>query len=243
MAIKIEIRFYSFLLTAIILMSNGCTTKSFGQQNGRTVSDIDGNVYNTVIIGDQEWMTENLKTTRYSDGTPIPNVTDITEWRNIDAPGYVWYNNDISNKDIYGALYNWHVVGEKKDLCPTGWRVASDEDWKKLEMNVGMSLEQANGVVWRGTNEGGKLKEAGIKKWASPNEGATNESGLTIVPSGRRDSSGRFYDIETGSTIWTSSGTSKSCAYYRHFASTNSGIGRNPEGDKKFGLAVRCIKK
>ena len=243
MAIKVKIRFYSFLLTAIILMSNGLTTQIFGQQNKLAVSDIDGNLYSTVIIGDQEWMTENLKTTRYDDGTPVSNVTDITEWRNVDAPGYVWYDNDISNKDTYGALYNWHAVGERQDLCPAGWRVASDEDWKKLEMHAGMSKEQANGLVWRGTNEGGKLKEAGLEKWASPNEAATNEFGLTIVPSGRRDSSGKFYDMTTGSTIWTSSETSKSCAYYRHFASTNAGIGRNPEGDKKFGLPARCIKK
>ncbi|WP_172594463.1 fibrobacter succinogenes major paralogous domain-containing protein [Mariniphaga sediminis] len=227
----------------ILLMVTGILSKSLAQEKHQTVTDIDGNVYKTVAIGEQEWMTENLKATRYNDGTPIPNVTDITEWRNSDAPAYVWYDNDISHKDIYGALYNGHAVTTNKELCPAGWRIARDEDWKKLEMFMGMSSEQANGIVWRGDNEGGKLKEAGTEKWSSPNKGATNESGLTIIPSGRRDSSGKFYDMTTGSTIWTSTETSISCAYYRHFSSTNECIGRNPNGDKKFGFATRCIKK
>lgn len=207
-----------------------------------TITDVDGNPYHTVVIGDQEWMLENLKTTRYNDGTPIPNVTDVTEWRNIDKPAYVWYNNDISNKEPYGALYNWHVAGSSKALCPDGWRVASDEDWKILEHFLGMEPEQIEGTSLRGADEGGKLKEVGFERWKNPNKGATNEVGLTIIPSGRRDSSGKFYDMGTGATIWTSSETSESCAYYRHFATNVTTIGRNPEGDKKFGLAIRCIR-
>lgn len=208
----------------------------------KTVTDVDGNVYNTVVIGDQEWMKENLKTTRYNDGTPIPNVIGVTEWRNVDEPAYVWYNNEISNKEPYGALYNGHVTCNSKSLCPDGWRVATDEDWKKLERLLGMTPEQIEGTGLRGNNEGTKLKESGTDKWKRPNEGATNEAGLTIIPSGRRDSSGKFYDMGTGATIWTSSETSVSCAYYRHFATSATTIGRNPEGDKKFGLAARCIK-
>ena len=207
-----------------------------------TVTDIDGNVYHTVVIGDQEWMLENLKTTRYSDGTPIPNVTDTTEWRNVDEPAYCWYNNDISNKEPYGALYNGHVTGNSKSICPDEWRVATDEDWKELELFLGMTPEQIEGTGLRGNDEGAKLKEAGTDRWRRPNAGATNEAGLTIIPSGRRDSSGKFYDMRTGATIWTSSETSVSCAYYRHFATNATTIGRNPEGDKKFGFAIRCIK-
>lgn len=207
----------------------------------RTVHDIDGNDYQTVIIGDQEWMTENLKVIRYNDGSPIPNVTDVTEWHNCNTPAYVWYDNDISHKDIYGALYNGYVLENSDKLCPPGWRVASDDDWKELEMYMGMTREQADGTVWRGTNEGGKLKETGTGKWATPNKGAVNAGGLSIVPGGRRDSGGRFYDQSTGSTIWTSSVTSISSACYRHFSNTNKMIGRNLQGDKKFGFAVRCI--
>lgn len=235
-------RFYLWsilTLSAIFVIVIACSNKTESQQN--TVTDIDGNVYHTVVIGKQEWMLENLKTTRYNDGTPISNVPDPTEWRNIDEPAYAWYNNDIANKDQYGALYNWYAVGTDK-LCPNGWRVASDEDWKELEAFLGMSAEQIEGVGLRGAIEGGKLKEAGTKNWTEPNKGATNEVRLTIIPGGRRDNSGRFYDQGTGSTFWTSSETSLSCAYYRHFATKITTIGRNPEGDKKFGFAVRGIK-
>lgn len=139
-------------------------------------------------------------------------------------------------------MYNWQAVGNGSDLCPKGWHVATDEDWKTLEMYMGMTPKQADGTVWRGTDEGGKLKEAGTKNWVTPNEGATNESGFTAVPSGRRRSSGIFDDITTGNTIWTSTQNSVSSACYRHFVSGKAGIGRNPAGDKKFGFAVRCIK-
>lgn len=207
-----------------------------------TVKDIDGNEYQTVVIGDQEWMTENLKTTRYNDGSPIANVTDVTEWHNCNTPAYVWYDNDISHKEDYGALYNGYVLDDSDKLCPSGWNVASDDDWKELEMYMGMTREQADGTVWRGTNQGGKLKEAGTEKWAVLNKGGVNEGGLSIIPGGRRDSGGRFYDMTMGSTIWTSTVTSISSACYRHFANTSEMIGRNPQGDKKFGFAVRCIK-
>jgi uncharacterized protein (TIGR02145 family) len=226
------------VLLGVFMMSVSCSSKT----GSKTVKDIDGNEYTTIIIGEQEWLKENLKTTRYNDGTPIPNVTDITEWRHIDAPAYVWYDNDISNKDTYGALYNWQAVGDRSDLCPTGWHVATDNDWKTLEMYMGMTQEQADGTVWRGTDEGGKLKESGTLHWASPNKGATNESGFTVVGTGRRFTSGQFATMTEGSTIWTSTQSSFSSACYRHFAAGNAGIGRNPAGNKKFGFAVRCIK-
>lgn len=226
---------------SFFIKNNGFSVRCI-KCNLNKVTDIDGNVYGTVVIGEQEWMLENLKTTRYNNGIAVPNVPDITEWRHIDAPAYVWYENNISNKEFYGALYNYHAV-DAGNLCPDGWHVALDDDWKTLEMYMGMTREQADGTVWRGVNEGGKLKEAGTKHWASPNKGATNEVGFTIVPGGRRDSSGKFYDMKTGSTIWTSTQSSLSSACYRHFSSGNAGIGRNPAGDKKFGFAVRCIKE
>ena len=232
---------YSIILSGLLLILTNCTSTVFAQKSSSKVSDIDGNEYKTVVLGDQIWMSENLKTTRFYDGTPIPNVPDITEWRHIDAPAYVWYDNDSLNKDTYGALYNWHTVSEG-NLCPGGWHVATDDDWKKLEMYLGMTQEQADGTVWRGTNEGGKLKDAGFEYWVSPNKGATNESGFKAVPGGRRFSSGQFGDLSTGNTIWTSTQSSLSSACYRHFSSGGAAIGRNPAGDKKFGFAVRCIK-
>jgi len=231
---------YLFTLSIIVLVLSftGCVSKKMAE----TVKDIDGNIYNTVTIGDQVWMQENLKTTKYNDGTPIPNVTDITEWRHCDSPAFVWYDNDISYKEQYGALYNWHAVGDRPGLCPEGWHVPSDEEWKQLEMYLGMTKEQADGTVWRGTNEGGKMKEAGTEHWTSPNKGATNESGLTVIGTGRRFTNGLFGTIKEGCTIWSSTASSLSSATYRHFATGNSGIGRNPAGEKKFGFTVRCVK-
>ena len=228
-------------MAGIFLVLITCTSEIFAQKSKRNISDIDGNIYTTIVIGEQEWMVENLKTTKYNDGTPIPNVADITEWRHINAPAYVWYENDIANKETYGALYNWHTIGEG-NLCPEDWHVASDEDWKILEMSLGMTQKQVDGTVWRGTDEGGKLKEAGTKHWEGNNKGATNDSGFTAVPSGRRFSSGQFGDMATGNTIWTSTQSSISSACYRHFSAGGARIGRNPGGDKKFGFAVRCIK-
>ncbi|NLO02391.1 MAG: hypothetical protein GX126_08770 [Bacteroidales bacterium] len=231
--------YFSFLLiTGVLFLSSSCAVK---RTASRTVTDIDGNKYNTVVIGDQEWMSENLKTTRYNDGTPIPNVSDINEWRLLNTPAYIWYGNDITKKEIYGALYNWFAVGTGK-LCPEGWHVASDDDWKKLETLLGMTPEQLEGTGMRGTDQGGKLKEAGNRTWIRPNEAATIEFGLSIVPSGRLDRDGVFVGNASGGTIWTSTETSLSCAYYRHFAVKSKQIGRNPLGEKKYGLAVRCIK-
>jgi uncharacterized protein (TIGR02145 family) len=232
---KNRVCIFSIIIPVLFLLFSGCASD-------KTVKDIDGNVYNTVVVGDQVWLKENLKTTRFNDGTLIPNVTDITEWRHHDAAAYVWYDNDIKYKDTYGALYNWHAAGDRNDLCPTGWHVPSDEEWKKLEMHLGMTKEQADGTVWRGTDQGGKIKEAGTVHWIEPNKGATNESGLTVVGAGRRFTSGIFGSMKQGSTIWTSTQSSGSSATYRHFASGNAGIGRNPAGEKKFGFSVRCIK-
>jgi uncharacterized protein (TIGR02145 family) len=223
------------VIPVLFLLITGCKEET-------TITDIDGNVYNTVKIGEQVWLKENLKVTKFNDGTPIPDISDITEWRHNDAPGYCWYDNDIKYKDPYGALYNWHAAGDRDDLCPTGWHVPGDEEWKELEMSLGMSREQADGTVWRGTDQGGKCKETGTEHWAEPNKGATNESGLTILGTGRRFTSGLFGTMHQGSTYWTSTQSSQSSAVYRHFASGNAGIGRNPAGEKKFGFPVRCVK-
>ena len=235
---KNKICFFSLMILGVLFISSSCAIK---KMNNGAIIDADGNKYTSTVIGKQEWLRENMRTTRYNDGTSIPNIPDITEWRHIDAPAYIWYNNDISNKDTYGALYNWFAV-DGGDLCPAGWRVASDDDWKQLEVYLGMNPEQIEGTGMRGTDEGGKLKESGTKNWISPNEGATNEYGFTVVPSGRIDINGVFVGITSGGTIWTATETSYSCAYYRHFATHSKLIGRNPLGEKKYGLAVRCIR-
>jgi uncharacterized protein (TIGR02145 family) len=226
------------LIICALFISSSCAMQKTGS---RTVKDIDGNAYSVVTIGEQQWLGQDLKTTRYNDGTPIPNVTDITEWRHIDAPAYAWYDNDISTKETYGAMYNWWAAGTP-GLCPKGWRVATDNDWKKLEEFLGMTPEQIEGTAMRGTGEGGKLKEQGTGNWADSNEKVTDEFGFSVVPGGRRADNGLFSNMTRTATYWTSTETSGSCAVYRHFGVGSTQIGRNIAAEKKYGLAVRCIK-
>ena len=154
-----------------------------------TVVDIDGNVYHTVTIGTQVWMVENLKTTKYNDGTAIPLVTDSAAWDELTTPGYCWYNNDSATyKNPYGALYNWYAVSTGK-LAPTGWHVPTDSEWAVLTTYVG------NTYYGGLDSAGGALKSTDKTYWLSPNTGATNSSGFSALPGGFRDYVGTFYSI------------------------------------------------
>jgi uncharacterized protein (TIGR02145 family) len=217
------------------------TTLESGGTCTATLSDIDGNVYNTVQIGDQCWMKENLKTTKYRNGTDIPLITDNIEWANLTTAGYCWYDNDeASYKNIYGALYNWFTVSTG-NLCPTGWHVPTDDEWKQLEMYLGMSQSDADASgVTRGTDEGGKLKEAGTTHWASPNTGATNETGFTALPGGQRED-GYFSEIGTKGRWWSSSESEQTSAWRRSMIDQSSTIYRTSH-NKKIGYSVRCLR-
>ncbi len=209
-----------------------------------TISDIEGNVYKTIIIGTQTWMAENLRTTKYTDNTEIDLITDDGKWGNLETPGYCWYeNNEHLYADIYGAYYNWLVVYTSR-LCPTGWHVPSDDEWKTLEMNLGMSKEQADAEDSRGISEGAGIKEAGTNNWIPGGSVGTNESGLTGLPGGLRTSFvGAFEDEGLTCNWWTSTGYYPigGIAYYRSLSYSSSRIGRNLKNIKG-GLNVRCIK-
>jgi len=196
-----------------------------------TVTDIDGNVYNTVTIGTQVWMAENLKTTKYNDNTSIPLVTDNTAWAALTTSGYCWYNNDAATyKATYGALYNWHTVNTGK-LCPTGWHVPTDAEWTTLTTYLG-----GEGVA------GGKLKETGTAHWISPNTGATNETGFTALPGGFRDYNGPCYYIGSYGLWWSSTEYSTtSSAWRRTMHYDNTSVLRD-YFDKRLGFSVRCVR-
>ena len=194
------------------------------------VSDIDGNTYSIVVIGNQIWMAENLKTTKYNDGTDIPLVTDNTEWENLTTPGYCWYNNDeASYKNTYGAIYNWYTVNTGK-LCPTDWHLPTDEEWTTLTDYLG-----GEDIA------GGKLKEYGTTHWAAPNTGASNENGFTALPSGYRVSYDYFYGIGTFGYWWTSTETSFTSSRCMILLYDYSDIISRAR-DKKNGYSVRCIR-
>ncbi|MBN1482118.1 hypothetical protein EH223_07660 [candidate division KSB1 bacterium] len=204
--------------------------------------DIDGNVYKTVKIGDQIWMAENLKVTKYRNGDPIPKVIDHIEWSNLSSGAFCVYDNNDNYKDIYGYLYNWFAVNDKHKIAPEEWHVPTDEEWKQLEMHLGMSSIEAEVVTGgRGTDEGGKLKETGTEQWKYPNLGATNETGFSARPSGIRFDNGSFYGMNSYAGFWTSTKADNEKACRRNLTNMTSGVHRSI-GTQSDGFSVRCIK-
>ena len=209
------------------------------------VSDVDGNVYKTIAIGSQTWMAENLRTTRYNDQTEIPLVTGDSAWSSLQTPGYCWYeNNEEVFRNIYGAYYNWFTVNTGK-LCPSGWHVPSDGEWKVLEMELGMTQEAADLLDWRGI-EAVKLKETGTMNWYPVSHvSGTNTTGFTALPGGERN---LYYTTDTYrnegfvASWWTSTAiTGWNGAYYRSIERSSYGILRFTYSFTQ-GLNVRCIK-
>jgi len=218
------------LLLFLLSVVTGCQTSP--------VKDIEGNKYRTVKIGTQIWMAENLKTTRYNDGTAIPVVEKYGDWVELSTPAYCWYNNDSANKETYGALYNWYTVQTDK-LCPEGWHVASEEEWKELGVILGDD-----------GNAGDALKEKGTLHWKSPNEGATNSSGFTALAGGYRSFDGTFNLLKSDGFWWSSTESTwyrkspdatPTIAFFRNLMYDGHDIYRNAS-EKSNGFNVRCIK-
>ncbi|MCX6304192.1 MAG: fibrobacter succinogenes major paralogous domain-containing protein [Bacteroidetes bacterium] len=216
-----------FLLISLGMVLLSSCKKSDDSKNSTppatTVTDKDGNVYHTVTIGTQVWMVENLKTTKYNDGSSIPLATH--DWYgSLITPGYCWYDNDIANKNTYGALYNWSV--NMSILAPTGWHVPSDAEWTILINYLG-----GEGVA------GYKLMEKGATHWPSPNTGATNESGFTALPGGHNEAV-YFDGIGQYGRWWSSTAYDSVTAWDRYIA----GIMQREHPGKSAGLSVRCLR-
>jgi len=223
------------------IKSNGYTTTTASTQ-ANTITDIDENIYKTVKIGNQWWMAENLKVTRYRNGDAIPNVTKGSDWLSLSTGAYCNYDNDGANAAIYGGLYNWYAVSDSRNIAPEGWHVPTDDEWKELEMYLGMSQSEADQIGWRGTDEGDKLKETGNTHWYIPNIGATNESGYTGLPGGYRYIGGNFYGLGYYAYFWSSTGGSLSNdAWFRLLNYYYSGVFRNGN-DKRYGFSIRCVR-
>jgi len=217
----------ALFLIIIIAGFTGC--KKENDTNTNTVTDIDGNVYQTVTIGTQVWMKENLKVTKYRNGDPIPNITDGTFYFQ-SAGVYCNYNNDTNNSTIYGRLYNWKAVNDIRNIAPKGWHVPSDSEWSSLTAYLGTSLVA-----------GGKLKEAGTNHWKDPNTGATNESGFTALPGG--SNGGSFGYIGSHGSWWTSTPNYQTAttAWVRYIYFDGNDVGRTYWSESN-GLSVRCLR-
>jgi len=217
--------------TSITINNNNVNnTNASNIQQPNIVKDIDGNIYHTIKIGNQVWMLENLKVTHYRNGDPIKNITDAKLWSNTTDGAYCDYNNDAKNADIYGHLYNWYAVNDSRNICPIGWHIPTDEEFKTLEEYLG-----GNNIA------GGKLKESGTKHWVSPNIGASNESGFSALPAGCRLVNGNFLNINKDVHFWTSTERNDSGAWTRYL-SDDSQESFHHYGNKHYGFCIRCIK-
>jgi uncharacterized protein (TIGR02145 family) len=211
-----------------------------------TVTDIDGNVYNTVLIGDQCWMKENLKTTLYNDGTPIPNVTNSATWSNLTSGAYVWYNNDINWKPKYGALYNWYAGVDAKGLCPTGWHVPTHNEWTMLTDHIGGS-GSANGNTLKSCRQvasplGGDCSTSEHPRWDQHNyQYGTDDFGFSGLPGGCRYDGGSFIEIGSMGLWWSSVESTSNSAWVRYLSYENPFVWVY-DFYKQNGLSVRCIR-
>lgn len=198
-----------------------------------TVNDFENYGYNTVKIGDQLWMAENLRTTHYNNGeliaTTNPYSLNITS---ENSPQYQWsYSGEDANASVYGKLYTYYAVTDARKVCPTGWHLPSDAEWTSLITILG-GYQVA----------GSRLKEFGNTHWLSPyNTDATNESCFTALPGGYRDSGGTFYLLQNDAYWWSATESEASKSWGRTLNTSSSGAGR-PGVNKDRGLSVRCVK-
>jgi uncharacterized protein (TIGR02145 family) len=210
---------------------------------GTSTVTYDGVTYNTVQIGDQCWLKENLRTTKYNDGTSITNITNNSTWTSTTSGAYCCYSNNTSNCTTYGALYNWYAVNTGK-LCPSGWHVPTDGEWKTLEMSLGMTQAEADATGWRGTDQGSKLA-GNASLWT---DGALDQnvnfgtSGFSALPGGERSfSDGSFNDLGNYGNWWSSTEYAGSGAWDRNLYYDNARVYRF-NYVKSHGYSVRCLR-
>ena len=196
-----------------------------------SATDIDGNTYGTVVIGEQEWMTENLVVTHYRDGTEIPNITSELSWKSTSSGAYCYYDNNSSIGDIYGALYNWYAVTNDRNIAPEGWHVPTETEWQTL-------VDYLGGKSVAGLH----LKEVGTSHWNSPNTGVTNESGFTVLPGGSRDYEyGSYNNMGNNAYFWSATQVITANAWYLTLSYQHSTVGRFSY-DKRQGFSIRLVR-
>ena len=195
-----------------------------------SVTDQDGNIYATIVIGSQEWMAENLRTTTYANGDLIPNVTDNTQWFSLNSGAWAHYDNDSQYEYPYGKFYNGYAVADSRNICPTGWHVPTDAEWTLLTDYLGGE-----------SIAGGKMKSTGTQYWQNPNTYATNESGFSDLPGGARDNGGLCYGIGLNGFWWCASEVNAYGAYYRLLYHDYGNVYKS-DALMGNGFSVRCLR-
>jgi len=218
-----------FLTLIFLLCLTDCKKEDKAPVNQNIIKDADGNVYTSVQIGTQVWLVENLKTTKFRNNDPIPNITETLAWGAATTSAYCNLSNDEVNANLFGRLYNWYAVNDNRNIAPPGWHIPSDAEWATLESFLG-----------GGTVAGGKLKESGSAHWCNQNVGGTNESGFKALPGGTRTDKLFVTGCQWG-TFWSSTEFDADNSYNRILFDTGTEINR-VDNNKKFGMSVRCIK-
>ena len=245
-------RFLQFSIATLVVLFFGCTSSSDGNiinSNSNTKRPINPITALEIQIGSQIWSAKNLNVSKYSDGTPIPQVTDPTQWENLTTGAWCYYNNTTSNGTTYGKLYNWYAVAGiynsasatnsalRKKLAPIGWHIPTDAECSSLINFLDPNSDGGNNFP---NTAGGKMKVIGTSFWQVPNAEATNTSGFTGLPGGWRNGVFRFIGLHG---YWWSLSEELStaggwfCALNYDNGSVNAYI-----GEKWLGFSVRCVK-
>lgn len=240
-------KYYSTILLLVICFSSfiGCKKEEeapYVIERG-TVSDVDGNVYETVKIGDQWWMAENLRVTKYNDGTQLSYIPVIigedSAWADVDSAAYCYINDSL-----FGCLYNAHVVNAQKNIAPAGWHIPSDEEWKELESTLGMSDEETNQTGWRGTNEANLLTSQYNQGWPANDQDAglygSDYYGFNAKPANVRGHDGRT-NTQNNSAWWWCKSSLNGDFYYRSIDTYHQRIFRQVIYPA-YGMSIRCVK-
>lgn len=226
----ILVHFISGIVLSIVFCS--CVRHRSGQTDHHMdrIRDADGNNYNIITIGNQQWLKENLKVTRFRNGDPVVFPGNDPDWMKTTMGAGCYHNNDPKAGKIYGVLYNWSAANDTRGICPEGWHIPSDEEWQQLADFLGGDKIAGN-----------KIKESGSAHWAVPNEGATNESGFTALPGGGRDELGKFIIDQYGGFWWSSTEDGDTDVWVR---STFYGYGSilRDSYPKNCGFSVRCLR-
>jgi len=244
---KMKNKYSAFILTVLVsflaVLYSGCGEEpNTSTPETGTLTDIDGNIYKTVKIGDKWWMAENLKVKRYLNGDSIAFVAKNkpdTDWSNLKTGAY------CSIEEKYGHLYNFYTITDSRNIAPAGWHIPTDVEWKEVEMFLAMNSLAADSVNWRGTDQGNKLKVAGgsTSDWENSSDKygifGTNESGFSAIGSTCRIFNGQW-GVPGHTAFWWTSSLNGTDVWYRGLDYNKANVFRY-SGSVNYGFSIRCV--